>query len=265
MKKYFNWLYPRFSLYSKIEWKCPYCNIGGLTIDKEKFFFEETIQSQNEHNHIEWEVSWIRYNFVGILRCTNDKCREIVTVGGIGTMEESGYVDEKLDKYVEEYNEYFTPQYFNPPLLAFVPTNNCPNNIREEIEKAFSLFWIDISACANRLRTSIELIMNDHKIPKTTLTKNEIKLHGRITLFGKEYPVISEYLLAIKWLGNSGSHSTDTLEKQDLIDAFKMLEIALEKIYDNREEEIMNISKIINETKKPRSVRNNSINETPEF
>ena len=255
--KYFKWINPEFNLESEIGWSCPTCNFNSLKIDKEKFISEETIESEREHQDINWETCWIRYNFIGILRCSNEKCKSIITFSGYGGVEEHIFHNRQGETESIEYCEYYVPQYFNPTPLAFKLAVNCPEKVKQELIKAFSLYWIDISASANRLRTSIELMMDYHKIPKVKLTKKKkrvkLTLHERIELFGKKEPNISDFLLAIKWIGNSGSHSIDTLTKQDLVDAFKILDFTFEKIYSDREKMVSLIVKSINKTKKPRS------------
>lgn len=58
---------------------------------------------------------------------------------------------------------------------------------------------------------------------------------------------------AIKWIGNHGSHTTG-LEREDLLQAYGMLKIVLDKLYDTSDEEYHKIAIIINKKKKPTSV-----------
>jgi hypothetical protein len=56
-------------------------------------------------------------------------------------------------------------------------------------------------------------------------------LHARILRYSKKHAEVGQHLLAIKWLGNSGSHSDD-LRAQDALDGFELLEHALEEVYE---------------------------------
>ena len=63
---------------------------------------------------------------------------------------------------------------------------------------------------------------------------------------------IGNQLMAIKWIGNDGSHYKK-ITKEDILDAFKILEYCLNKIYVKEEEEIKKLAKKINTIKGTRS------------
>jgi hypothetical protein len=252
VEKFNKWLEPKFTLESKIEWTCPSCNSKSLKIDKDRFYFELTANSKIDHEHEDWEPEWDKYNFIGFLRCTNELCKEIISFSGYGNIEVTGYeYDYEAEQDFPIYETCFIPQYFKPTPFAFQITLSCPYKIKEEIIKSFSLFWIDVSASANRLRIAIELIMEDCGVTTGH------SLNKKIDKFKETEPELANYFRAIKWIGNTGSHEADSLKKQDLIDAFEILELALEKLYDSRdrEEKVANISNEINSIKKPRSQR----------
>jgi len=57
-------------------------------------------------------------------------------------------------------------------------------------------------------------------------------------------PDIADFLLAIKWIGNTGSH-TGKLERIDVLEAYELLELSLNKLYDDTEIKLSKISKEI--------------------
>ena len=65
---------------------------------------------------------------------------------------------------------------------------------------------------------------------------------------------VAEHLLAIKWIGNSGSHVGE-LSQKDLLDGFELVEYALEKLYSKNEERLNQMTKEINKRKGPRLSR----------
>jgi hypothetical protein len=106
-------------------------------------------------------------------------------------------------------------------------------------------------SCANRLRTAAEALLTERKVPRTTINKKHkrerITLHARIEKFKQHDAVSADLLLAIKWLGNEGSHANlDELGGEDLLNAFEFFEHLVERIYVKREEQLKKIAKGIN-------------------
>lgn len=58
-------------------------------------------------------------------------------------------------------------------------------------------------------------------------------------------------MLAIKWLGNAGSHSQKTVSRDDVIDAYELLEHILQEIYMQKTEKLKTKAQKINKMKGP--------------
>jgi len=56
--------------------------------------------------------------------------------------------------------------------------------------------------------------------------------------------------MAIKWIGNAGSHYGD-IDQNDIFDGFDLLKYSIDKIYNSHEKEIVNMTKKINKKRKP--------------
>lgn len=250
-----DWNKIRFLKKSKIEWPCPNCNNSALKIDKEKFHSTETTESKKAREHEYWEYEWISLIFSGILECN---CGEIVTMTGYGNVEHEHYYDQVTDEYHEGLYEEFTPTFFHPTLHVFHISDNCPELVKNEIIDSFKLFWFDLPSCANKVRTSLELLLNEEKVNKTIATKKgsrrRLKLHERIIEYKKKNSQVADFLLAIKWIGNTGSH-IGTLDRNDLLDAYELLDFSLSKLYDNKETELEKLQKEINKRKGTRKRR----------
>ena len=92
--------------------------------------------------------------------------------------------------------------------------------------------------------------MDSYKVKKYTASRGRrisISLHDRIKLFPNVE--VKDILLAIKWIGNSGSHSKSKLETIDIIETYKLYEFSLQKLFNNEEKVIKSIAKQINERK----------------
>jgi hypothetical protein len=235
-------------------WICPSCYKGALVIVNKSLIFYENANSLSARGHEAWEPEWIKGIFFGLLKCSNSLCNETVVI--------TGNFDSELDyeyNYETNRNEMvlykkLTPTYFNPPLHIFQLNEYLPSDIHDAIIGAYNIYWIDISSCANKIRIVVELIMDNLKIPKTHLTKNKrirYKLHERIQLLSKSKPLQAESLMAIKWIGNSGSHSYLRLAKDDILDSFEILEHVTNELYEMTPKRISKLTKTINKRKKP--------------
>lgn len=220
-------------------WECPTCKSGILKLDENKFNIKQTIESINAKKLENWTPEYITYLFNGFLTCP--VCDENISFTGKGYVEEDVFDDHSEDN---TYFKFYTPEYFCPPLHIFTIVEKCPYDVRNEIILSFNHFWNDLPACANRIRSSLELIMNQQKIKKYTIYKHRRKaltLHKRIELFKLKDPEVANFLLAIKWIGNSGSHIRE-LKTTDLIDAYSLLELSLNKLYDDNVKKLKTIS-----------------------
>ncbi|MPR33649.1 DUF4145 domain-containing protein [Cytophagaceae bacterium SJW1-29] len=187
--------------------------------------------------------------FSGVLNCKS--CHEFVAISGTGTIEDFEYYDQFTGEYDRERFEIFTPAFFYPPLPIFKIPEKCPPLIKDEIILSFALFWVDLSSCANKIRTAIEILLTQEKVKRSVIKnkkRRRLNLHDRIVEYQKKNSQIAEYLLAIKWIGNTGSH-VGTLSQTDILDAYELLDFSLRKLYDNNEQTLNKMIKEINKRK----------------
>ncbi|TCP92760.1 uncharacterized protein DUF4145 [Sphingomonas sp. PP-CE-1A-559] len=91
--------------------------------------------------------------------------------------------------------------------------------------------------------------MDEHGVTKSAPGAFKT-LDSRIKEFELKDPKNAEILLAVKWLGNSGSHAGG-LTRDDVFDAFDMVELVLNNLYDTTTADIMAKVKAINNHKGP--------------
>jgi hypothetical protein len=134
----------------------------------------------------------------------------------------------------------------------------CPPEVKTELSAGFTLFWSDQAAAAGRIRVALERLMDHLGIPMRRKEKNgkfsELSLHHRIELFEKGEPAIGSQLMALKWLGNTGSHQ-GKLVRDDLLDAFEILEHALTELIDQRTAKVAALAKKLMKKHAPRRKR----------
>jgi len=230
-------------------WDCPTCKKGKIEIDFADIKIYETNESKKNRGGHEWgeDLSIIVKYFSGKMQCNNRWCGEIFAISGEITV-----VDNDIE-VAPPYDRYY-PKYIFPTLHFFELTDDIPYDIEDALKNAFKLFWTDNSACANAIRITIDEILNDKRILKTKLLKSKkrikLTLHERIELFKKKNTEIANHLMAVKWIGNAGTHSED-IDTEDLLDGFDLLKYSLEKLYTSHDKEIAQLTKKINQRRKP--------------
>lgn len=231
------WLKSYFLKDEVPEWLCPICKKGRLIMVKEDFHFRETQSSLNAHSEDFWDPEMVDYRFHGTLRC--DLCHDFISFLGTGGVQPD-YIYYQ-GQYHKGYSDYFSPTYFLPALDLFPIPQDCPSVVKETLEDSFKLFWNDLPSCANKIRTCLELLMNHQKVKKFLPRKNgkrkDLSLHERLEIFKDNNVDVADFLLAIKWIGNAGSH-TGKLRKEDVLDAYKLLNRSLQKLFDKEDEKL---------------------------
>jgi len=225
-------------------WPCAICGQGMLLLQKGTYRQEETAESKNKRNHDAWEPEWVHGLFTAHLHCSNPNCNERAVV--CGRFKVSEWMDQESGDI--DLCEVLEPNFISPAPDVFLIPNRCPEEIKFQIRKAFELYWSDLDAAGNCLQTAVELPLDHLKIRRRQRKKNgkyhNLSLHDRILEFHPKNPDLGEQLLAIKWLGNVGSHRNG-LKKDDLIDDFEMLQFVLEELFEKTRKRLSRIAKRI--------------------
>jgi hypothetical protein len=125
--------------------------------------------------------------------------------------------------------------------MIAIPTD-CPESIKQEIGAAFGLFWCDYAACLNRIRQAIELFLTTQGFPSTKHNSEgkivRQPLPGRIAELVQCRPGKADLfnrLLALKYLGDAGSHPGKIVKAEDVFDSLDILERVLHETYTDHE------------------------------
>lgn len=234
-------------------WRCPSCGEGTLSRREAARNTIETGPSKKTHALDEWEPDWIVERFTDMLQCSNASCEDLVSV--------CGHTYNSLDFYYgptgateTELVTHFVPTGFDPAPMIIALPEKIPEEIAEILHAAFCLFWIDKEACANKLRIAVELLMDEVKIPAAKKGRDgrerPLSLDARLREFSSISQDAANLLLAVKWIGNAGSHaSLSRLDGDDLLDVFEILEWVLEDTYTGTRKRLAAIAEAINAAK----------------
>jgi hypothetical protein len=239
-------------------WHCPRCYKGILKPVDKSFQYgqtgdiqEELINSGGSLRHSAYE-----FHYSVLLRCDNLNCGEYVASGGNGyvkeylVLEDGEVIFDDAGNLEIDFTELFYPEFFYPPIPIFPIPSQSPKTVEKEIRASFNLFFTDPSAAANCIRKAVESILDEKGIPRCDSGGKFLSPENRIRSFEGTNAEMAEYLRAIKWLGNEGSHS-DGMTKNDILDAYEIIEIVLEDLYVHYRESVKRKVIKINEIKKP--------------
>ena len=190
--------------------------------------------------------------FTCVAECAKPGCQEHTVVSG------SAYCEPGFDEEGREQpTDHLVPVCIHPPPPIITIPRRCPKDLRVELNSAFGLFWADQRSAANRVRAAVEILLTHLGVKRFSNKKGRrfrINLHDRIELFRRNEPDLGAALLAIKWIGNEGSHPGG-VTKDDLLDAFELISHVLDETYVSNRSRLSKLAKEINRRKKPRSTR----------
>jgi hypothetical protein len=217
-------------------WPCPSCGAGVVAVVPGSFKQAPTKASIADSNEDWWGAENVVYSFGAWGKCSNALCSEGFCLSGTGTVEVGP--DEQGNA---QYEDAFQLRYCHPTLQLIRLPKQCPQAVADSLSYAFSLYWVDRPATAGRIRVAVERLLDHLAIPATTKKGGYLPLDHRIDAFSKNDPTNGAHLMALKWLGNVGSH-TDYVNTDDLLSAFEILEHVLGEVIDKKSASIAKLA-----------------------
>lgn len=248
-----------FTRTSRLPWSCPSCDAARLTIREGTFHEGQTRESADAQTEPASEPEWIEGRFCCMLLCPH--CNGQIAVAGSYRVQDDRHVDANEGE-AGDYTNYYRPVFFSDaPHIIRIPPET-PDPVSEELRRSFQLFWADPEACANRIRSSVEKVLTQQGIPRTNGStaakvgkkRAFLKLHARIQLFEARNKRVAQALMAVKWIGNAGSHASRILV-DDLLDGYELMAFVLDELFVKRDSRIGALTRSINRRRDPRSRR----------
>jgi len=230
-------------------WHCPSCEGGYLREPENSVRHAHTARSHREASSPHVHPEEFEYRFVGLLRCDNRHCLEVVIVAGTGG--EMRIQGEEFDELVV----CFHPKYVSPSPHLIPLHNIYPKEVRTELALAFSASWGDLASAGNHIRSVVEHLLSHLGISATVGPGKFVSLHSRIQ--HQQTPVdIRDALMATKWIGNAASHSGTPLSREDVFDGLDTVEFALDYLFNKEKRRVADLIQSINAAKTPLSAGN---------
>jgi hypothetical protein len=175
--------------------------------------------------------------FVSFLECTDVRCGEIVVVAGDYLTVTHTASDLETDEEEEYEVTHYSPSSMHPaPPIIFGP-RTLNDACRAHLAVAHELYWVDLAACANRLRILVEALLDQLKIArrgrKGKSENARLDLSDRIGLLQATRPGQDEALTALRFVGNVASHQGET-DLAFMLDCFDILENAMDELLERR-------------------------------
>ncbi|WP_258548830.1 DUF4145 domain-containing protein [Klebsiella pneumoniae] len=227
-----------------VEWPCPECGQKTLEIIPESLVVNDNHFTDKNCGEDWFEPEMHRSIFSCSARCSRRKCGEIVACSG-----ESGWEREPWHggEYNDEYYQWFHPKTFFPSLHPFELPDKCPEEITEPLLASFSIFLLQPSAAANLIRISVERMLTAMGVPEHKDTGWRLGLKERLRKLPAIYEAFSGQLMAIKFLGDAGSHDYDKVKLKDIEDAFEIMDHVVNDLFSGRKESIEILTKRLSE------------------
>jgi uncharacterized protein DUF4145 len=219
--------------------RCPTCQKGTLALIKDGLKVIESGRSKLAKSHDAWEPDWTDERFCGFLACSDTTCGELVIVSG-----DTVVVEEEDEEFGRHWESHLRPRSMFPAPHIIELVQEVPSAVKRELEQSFQLFWADLNAAANRIRTSLERALDEIGVKKYNKTGKRVSLAlaTRISEFEKQHGnEFSAIFTALRHVGNLGTHAN--VSRLALLTAYEVYEHALSELFGKRKKKIAALSK----------------------
>lgn len=246
-------------LLDEVSWPrvlCPDCLEGALALESTKQYPDVASRAHIElvRRHRDG-ADELKGTFAGMVKCDNTSCGREVAVAGDWTYSWAFDEVQERDRLVD----FFVLRYINPAPQLLLTPGRTPATVVASVATASSVLWASPDLAATQLRLAVEELLTARGVRRTTLTakrkRRRLSTQERLDMFASTHPEVVHALEAVKWIGNSGTHESG-LTVEDVVKGAKLLQLALRRLYDTSEEELLAEARDINRRRGlPRSPR----------
>jgi hypothetical protein len=116
--------------------------------------------------------------------------------------------------------------------------DGAPPELQNSLTLVSATLLSDTNAAANRMRAVVEQLLDYLRVqkfpPGRRAEKYRITTHARILALQVNNAEAAEWLMAIKWIGNAGSHEGKALTIANVLDGVDFLACAIRLIFDKK-------------------------------
>ena len=241
-----NFLYDTFRRNDLPAWRCPACLNETLEIVPDSFKTAETSETATCRDKFWFDEEMAKGVFSCLLRCSRQACREHVALSGqVISLEE--FNDEMTERW---YQSGYRPMHFYPPLPLFLPPEKCPAEIFDMLTEISALIPAHPASAVNIMRTVLEMILDIIWVPRENAELNKkgekirLTTHQRICDYSAMLEPKNDAFMALKWLGNHGSHGGSKVTRSAIVDACVVIGDLIEFVFFESPDVKDNIARI---------------------
>lgn len=215
---------------------CPVCQAGHLRFAKPSDI--ENAESQRARNHEAWDPDWMFGTFIAIAECENNNCQQKVHALGNYRVDTArtrhSHCEDYTTSYHSQYSTYYTVTSLSPPLVLMRLPETAPEEVREGVERASAVLFLDPGLAGTALRAAVERFLTTEGIPARRSSGGFKSLDERIRDWKQENPNrsgVADLLLAVKWIGNAGSHEVSDVSVKEVLDGVEILDEAFHRLF----------------------------------
>ncbi|WP_332643278.1 DUF4145 domain-containing protein [Aeromicrobium sp.] len=210
---------------------CPHCLAGHL-----RFAIPIEVehgQSKRAHAHPAWDPDWIHGVFTASALCENPDCEQPAVATGEYSVDWSKKRehDESLGP---PYSTYYQVRQIHPPLVLMRLPESTPSPVQEGVIRASAVLLTDPGLAATALRLVVEQFLSSEGVPSTRTGGSFIGADERIKTWKKSgtgRDRVAGLLLAVKWIGNAGTHSLSKLTIKEVLEGVEILDEAFHALF----------------------------------
>ncbi|GAA5135477.1 DUF4145 domain-containing protein [Pseudonocardia adelaidensis] len=221
------------------EWptlRCTACGLGPLEASIERFESRDSVDArQGDGTWDGWQYGF----FHGILQCSRSPCAKTHAIIGEWSDRDSDIVETASEAIEEFQSAGMSVRHILPPLPLLALPKGAPPDLADSLLLVSGVLLSDTNAAANRMRAVVEQLLDYLKIrkfpPGRRAARDRLNTHARIVAFQSLNAEAAEYLMAIKWIGNAGSHEGKAVSFATCLDGLEFLDVAIRLIFDQQD------------------------------
>lgn len=194
---------------------------------------------------------WQRGYFFGKLACPRTPCGNAHVVAGEYSDRAEGATEDGLEE--DPYQIGLSVLHVLPALPIMNFPARTPISVQQPVLSAASVLLSDPNSGANRMRAGVECLLDARNVRRYPgrSRKNRLTTHARIEAFALSNSEVADLLMAMKWIGNVGSHEIAPLPLAVVLDGIELFARAVHLLYDQTDSELQARAARINRGKGP--------------
>ena len=215
--------------------RCPECGAGTVSFGKPTEFVTAEMEKAREHDL--YDPEWERGTFVAKGTCGASHCLQVVIATGTWRVDyktTGGYPQS----YSDQFATFYQVRQVHPPIsLMELPegaVNEAIGSVADGLLTAGAVLFSAPGLAATALRGCIERFLSIEGIARKTDKGGFRQLDQRLVEWREQDAAregVADLMLAVKWLGNTGTHEDSALTVSDVLDGVRLLNEAFHRLY----------------------------------